>query len=190
MAEENKAVVRSGEKEQDEEQDEEQQDEEEEQQDEEQQDEEQQDEEEEQEDGQLSPISPNPEPAAVILINSLFHLLFLPDLTIDDPARDFREDDLNTPAFKAALMWAPGVGCAEKSVNVSTQYDKARIDVLRVMIACFCDALYQTPEAYDPCKSLWLEVATSADVPYAEIVLYSLLNTVLGYDRRVDRALW
>lgn len=127
-------------------------------------------------------IASSPEPAAVILINSLFHLLFLPDFTIEDPARDFREDDLNTPAFKAALMWAPGVGCNEKSVNVSTQFDKARIDVLRVMIACFSDSLYQNPESYDSCRSLWLEVATSADVPYAEIALYSLINTVLGYD--------
>lgn len=133
-------------------------------------------------DGGAGNIAASQEPAAVILINSLFHLLFLPDFTIEDPARDFREDDLNTPAFKAALMWAPGVGCNEKSVNVSTQFDKARIDVLRVMIACFSDALYQSPEGYDSCRSLWLEVATSADVPYAEIALYSLINTVLGYD--------
>jgi hypothetical protein len=132
--------------------------------------------------GNSGDLSASPEPAAVVLINSLFHLLFLPDFTIEDPPRDFREHDVNTPAFNAALMWAPGVGCNEKSVNSSTQFDKARIDVLRVMIACFSDALYLPPETYDSCRSLWLEVATSADVPYAEIVLYSLINTVLGYD--------
>lgn len=50
------------------------------------------------------------EPLAVILINTIFHLMFLPDLTVEDPGEDFNESDVNSPAFKAALMWAPGVG--------------------------------------------------------------------------------
>lgn len=54
------------------------------------------------------------EPLAVILINTIFHLMFLPDLTVEDPGEDFNENDVNSPAFKAALMWAPGVGkCME-----------------------------------------------------------------------------
>jgi hypothetical protein len=40
----------------------------------------------------------------------------------------------------------------------------------------------QSPDTYDPCQSLWLEVATSPDAPYAEIVFCSLMNVVLGYD--------
>lgn len=79
-------------------------------------------------------------------------------------------------------MWAPGVGSNEKSVVSSTQYDKNRIDILRVMIAAFSEALYNHPDNYDSCSSMWLEVATSSDAPYAEIVLYSLMNTILGYD--------
>lgn len=122
------------------------------------------------------------EPLAVILVNTIFHLLFLPDFTIEDPDVEFREEDINTMAFKAALMWAPGVGSLEKSVTGSTQFDKNRIDVLRLMLACFCDSLFQAPDSYNSCKSYWLEVATSVDSPYAEIVCYSLLNTILGYD--------
>jgi len=122
------------------------------------------------------------EPLAVILVNGLFHLLFLPDFTIEDPNTDFSEEDLNSQEFKNALMWAPGVGSNEKSVVSSTQYDKNRIDILRVMIAAFSEALYHHPDNYDSCSSMWLEVATSSDAPYAEIVLYSLMNTVLGYD--------
>jgi hypothetical protein len=38
----------------------------------------------------------------------------------------------------------------------------------------------QNPDSYDSCASMWLEVATSSDAPYAEIVLFSLMNTVLG----------
>lgn len=109
------------------------------------------------------------EPVAVILVNAMLHLLFLPDFTIEDPNVDFNEEDIKTSEFKSALMWAPGVGSREKSVAHSTQYDKNRIDVLRLMISSFCDALYQLPDRYDSCASLWLEVATSADAPYAEI---------------------
>lgn len=79
-------------------------------------------------------------------------------------------------------MWAPGVGSVEKSVAYSTQYDGNRVDILRVLIAIFSDALYQSPSSYDCCASLWLEVATSVDAPYADILFYSLINVVLGYD--------
>ena len=79
-------------------------------------------------------------------------------------------------------MWAPGVGSKEKSVVYSTQYDRNRIDILRLMISSFSDSLYQSPDQYDSCESLWLEVGTSSEAPYAEIVFYSLINVVLGYD--------
>jgi len=121
------------------------------------------------------------EPVAVILVNAMLHLLFLPDFTIEDPNVDFNEEDIKTQEFKSALMWAPGVGSREKSVAHSTQYDKNRIDVLRLMISSFCDALYQLPDRYDSCASLWLEVATSADAPYAEIGSYSLLFSTFSF---------
>lgn len=122
------------------------------------------------------------EPLAVVLVNSIFHMLFLPDFTIEDPNVDFREEDIKSKEFKAALMWAPGVGCSEKSVTFSSQYDNNRIEVLRVLLTACCDPLYRPPNRFDPCASMWLEVATSNDTPYSEIVLYSLMNTVLGYD--------
>jgi hypothetical protein len=121
------------------------------------------------------------EPLAVILVNTLFHLLFLPDFTIEDPNVEFNENDVHSKEFKSALMWAPGVGCYEKTVVVSTQFDNNRVDLLRLMIATFSDSLYQNADTYDSCKSLWLEVATSADAPYADLVFYSLMNTVLGF---------
>jgi hypothetical protein len=120
------------------------------------------------------------EPLAVILINALFHLLFLPEFTIDDPHMEFTEKDFHTNEFRVALMWSSGVGSMEKTVVNSTQYDNNRIEILRLMIAAFSDALYQHPDTFDNCASYWLEVGTSADVPYAEIVFYSLMNTVLG----------
>lgn len=123
------------------------------------------------------------EPLGVILVNTMFHLLFLPDFTIEDPNADFTENDVNSLQFKSALMWAPGVGSIEKSIVGSSQYDRNRIEVLRLMISAFCDSLFQSPDSYDSCQSLWLEVATSSDTPYADVVFYSLMNIVLGmYD--------
>ena len=120
------------------------------------------------------------EPLAVVLVNTLFHLLFLPDFTIEDPQTEFTERDLNTIEFKSALMWSPGVGSVEKTVVSSSSFDCNRIDILRVMIAAFSDSLYQSADTYDSCASMWLEVATSVDAPYAELIFYSLINTVLG----------
>lgn len=128
------------------------------------------------------PQDDSPEPLAVILINTVFHLLFLPDFTIEDPDTDFSEKDVDTVEFKTALMWAPGVGSVSKSVSNSSSYDQNRIEVLRLMVSIFSDALYRSPEEYDPCDSLWLEIATSVEIPYAEIFFNSLMNTVLGYD--------
>jgi hypothetical protein len=120
------------------------------------------------------------EPLAVILVNTIYHLLFLPDFTIEDPNVDFNENDVDTPAFKSALMWAPGVGSVEKTVVTSTQFDINRAEILRLLISAFSDSLFQNPDTYDSCGSLWLEVATSVDAPYAEIVFNSLMNAVLG----------
>jgi hypothetical protein len=93
---------------------------------------------------------------------------------------DFNEADIHSPGFKSALMWAAGIGSAEKTVTVSTQYDQNRVEILRAMIASFSDSLYQSPDTFDSCASMWLEVATSVDTPYAEIAFYSLMNVALG----------
>jgi hypothetical protein len=60
--------------------------------------------------GANGPDSQESEPLAVILVNTMFHLMFLPDFTIDDPNVEFSANDVNSAEFKAALMWAPGVG--------------------------------------------------------------------------------
>jgi hypothetical protein len=83
------------------------------------------------------------EPLAVILVNAIFHLLFLPDFTIEDPNMEFAEEDVNSTEFKKALMWSPGVGSTEKSVTHSTEFDMNRKDILRLMTAAFSDSLFQ-----------------------------------------------
>ena len=56
------------------------------------------------------------------------------------------------------------VGCAEKTVVSSTQYDQNRVDILRLMVAAFSDSLYQQADSYDSCKSMWLEVLCETSI--------------------------
>lgn len=104
------------------------------------------------------------------------------EFTIPDPNVDFNEADLNSERFKSTLMWAAGVGTTQKTIAAASQYDSNRVEILRLMVTCFSDSLFQSPDKYDSCASMWLEVATSAETPFAEITFCSLLNVVLGYD--------
>ena len=135
------------------------------------------------------------EPLAVILVNTLFHLLFLPDFTIDDPDLDFKEEDVRTDRFRSALLWTQGLGSlpsesgsssssrsTTKAASSSSTYERNRVEILDLMASAFCDALFCEAGGYDSSSSLWLEVATSADAPYADIVFFSLINSVLSYD--------
>lgn len=111
------------------------------------------------------------EPLAVILMNSIFHLLFLPNFTIPD-------NETNMPK-----MWALGIGSlGEQTIVSSTQYDTNRIEILQIMIAAFSETLYDTTDSYDSCANHWLEVATNVDIPNVSIFFNSLMNTALGYD--------
>ncbi len=124
---------------------------------------------------------------AVQLVSVLFRLLFLPGFTIPPGAFDEKQRSLNSASFKAAIVWAPGVGIGNPSVNVSSPHDENRIDVLRAMLVLFSECLYQTPEEFDVCANLWLELATGAGVPLTEIALYSMINVALGKAIRLSR---
>ena len=88
------------------------------------------------------------EPLAVILINTLFHILFLPDFTIEDPHIEFVETDATSNEFRSALMWSSGVGSAGhvRTPLTSAALDRNRLEVLRLMLSAFCETLYLSPE--------------------------------------------
>ena len=88
------------------------------------------------------------EPLAVILINTLFHILFLPDFTIEDPHIEFVETDATSNEFRSALMWSSGVGSAGhvRTPQTSAALDRNRLEVLRLMLSAFCETLYMSPE--------------------------------------------
>ena len=93
------------------------------------------------------------EPLAVILINTLFHILFLPDFTIEDPHIEFVETDATSNEFRSSLMWSSGVGSAGhvRTPLTSATLDRNRLEVLRLMLSAFCETLYMSPEQVIEC---------------------------------------
>ena len=83
--------------------------------------------------------------------------------------------------------------------KVSQQYDRNRIEVLRLLLSASSEPLFSCPSlpssgesssppssssssSPDPEGSRWLAVTCGADAPNAVPLFYSLLNVVLGYD--------
>eukprot|EP00605_Chrysophyceae_sp_TOSAG23-4_P001967 GSChrysophyteH1.ASY1.ANO1.2178.1 assembled CDS len=100
-------------------------------------------------------------------------------------------DPLSTqePLAVAALLWAPGVGSPQKSVTCSSQFDRNRIEVLRVMLGAFCDPLYTAPSSFDPCSSFLLNTVLVSDtaLPLMECSLHVLLILLdFGHSIRVE----
>eukprot|EP00618_Florenciella_parvula_P037005 CAMPEP_0119472924 /NCGR_PEP_ID=MMETSP1344-20130328/4791_1 /TAXON_ID=236787 /ORGANISM="Florenciella parvula, Strain CCMP2471" /LENGTH=327 /DNA_ID=CAMNT_0007505963 /DNA_START=271 /DNA_END=1250 /DNA_ORIENTATION=- len=126
------------------------------------------------------------EPLGQLVIQAVMHLLFLPSFTVDTDAfeneyeEDEQEEDLDV--LHPGAVWAPGIIVPNDIVVLSTTYDKNRVEVLRLMLAMLCEPLFQPADNFDPVRSLWLKSATAIDVPYASLLFYSLLNTVISFD--------
>ena len=120
-------------------------------------------------------------PFANVLINCILQLCFLPEFTIPNLPKEYSPEEMEGRAFNNAVMWAAGVGSFEKTVVSSPQYDLNRIDILKLLLSVSCSDVYKEFRSFDSVHSnVWLKHICSADVPYAEVLLYSLLNTVLG----------
>ena len=61
-----------------------------------------------------------------------------------------------------------------------SEYDGNRVEVLRLLCAMLSSSMYTPVSRYDCCSNVWLEIVTGADVPYADLTLRTLLNSVLG----------
>lgn len=121
-----------------------------------------------------------------ILVISLCDLLFCPEFTVsphnddtsfhvaDGPPEDIRS------LVSYNYIWEPGVGY-ESSINSTTNYDKSRSDLLRLLLTCFSSTLYIKPEEAMEHRNYWIEILASNDNRHALPLFTSLLNTVLSY---------
>jgi len=125
------------------------------------------------------------EPLAKMLIQSIYKLLFLPKFTVFD---NTTEEYLIQPPEEGCLsygnpnlIWKQGIG-KEKTSYSTNQLDSNRREVLRLLIACMSEPLYQSPDGFDPYCSRWQQIATSASEPLVPTLFASLINTVTSFD--------
>ena len=122
------------------------------------------------------------QPLGQVLLYCTFSLCFLPEFTIGALGREFTPEEMESRAFKSAIMWSHGVGSLEKAVAASTHYDRNRIESLRLLLAGSCGDVYRSYDSMLTSANPWLKIACSNDAPFAEALFYSLMNTVFGYD--------
>ncbi|EEB12382.1 conserved hypothetical protein [Pediculus humanus corporis] len=121
-------------------------------------------------------------PLAQSLINAVCDLLFCPDFTVignrksgPDKAEDLSAID------SCEYIWEAGVGFAHSPPRLP-QYDLARTELLKLLLTCFSETIYQPPVELKISPNKWIQYVTSAENRHALPMFTSLLNTVCAYD--------
>ncbi|XP_055341905.1 protein HID1-like [Paramacrobiotus metropolitanus] len=119
---------------------------------------------------------------ATTLINSLSTLLFCPGFTVNQHKKPSEQTEDLTSLDCVEYIWAAGVGFAV-SPPQNANYDAARIEILRLLLACFSESMYGTSASEGlVCPNRWLEYFTSAENRPVLPLFTSLLNVVFSYD--------
>lgn len=121
-------------------------------------------------------------PLAHSLLNAVCDLLFCPDFTVaankksgPDKAEDLQAID------SCEYIWEAGVGFAHSPPRYPT-YDAARTELLKLLLTCFSETMYQPPVDLHTSPNRWIQYLTSAENRHALPMFTSLLNTVCAYD--------
>ncbi|PSN52202.1 Protein HID1 [Blattella germanica] len=121
-------------------------------------------------------------PLAQSLINAICDLLFCPDFTVaanrksgPDKAEDLQAID------SCEYIWEAGVGFAHSPPRYP-QHDSNRTELLKLLLTCFSETMYQPPVDIHVAPNRWIQYFTSAENRHALPMFTSLLNTVCAYD--------
>lgn len=121
-------------------------------------------------------------PLAHSLLNAICDLLFCPDFTVaankksgPDKAEDLQAID------SCEYIWEAGVGFAHSPPRYPV-YDAARTELLKLLLTCFSETMYQPPVDLHTSPNRWIQYLTSAENRHALPMFTSLLNTVCAYD--------
>ncbi|GJQ81764.1 hypothetical protein Trydic_g311 [Trypoxylus dichotomus] len=121
-------------------------------------------------------------PLAQSLLNAICDLLFCPDFTVmgarklgPDKAEDLSAID------SCEYIWEAGVGFAQTPPR-SPQVDLNRTELLKLLLTCFSETMYQPPVDISQNPNKWIAYLTSAENRHALPMFTSLLNTVCAYD--------
>ncbi|KDR13834.1 protein HID1 isoform X2 [Zootermopsis nevadensis] len=121
-------------------------------------------------------------PLAQSLINAICDLLFCPDFTVaanrksgPDKAEDLQAID------SCEYIWEAGVGFAHSPPRYPT-HDSNRTELLKLLLTCFSETMYQPPVDIHIAPNRWIQYFTCAENRHALPMFTSLLNTVCAYD--------
>nr|XP_022916431.1 protein HID1 [Onthophagus taurus] len=121
-------------------------------------------------------------PLAQSLLNAISDLLFCPDFTVvtsrklgPDKAEDLSSID------SCEYIWEAGVGFAQSPTR-NPHLDSNRTELLKLLMTCFSETMYQPPIDIAHSPNKWIAYFTSPENRHALPMFTSLLNTVCAYD--------
>ncbi|XP_071533729.1 protein HID1 isoform X2 [Panulirus ornatus] len=121
-------------------------------------------------------------PLAHSLIHALCDLLFCPDFTVTTNKKSGpdKHEDLQS-IDSCEFIWEAGVGFAHSPSHVPA-HDTNRTEILKLILTCFSQSIYQPSSDATDAPNRWIAVFTSADNRHALPLFTSLLNIVCGYN--------
>lgn len=120
------------------------------------------------------------------LVLSICDLLFCPEFTVPPLCEKYLSNTVDAPPEDLKSLatfeyvWEPGVGFSS-SGNSTTSFDKSRIELLRLLLCCFSNTLYENPQGSIDNRNLWIGTFASNLNRHALPLFTSLLNLVLIY---------
>ncbi|KAL1494941.1 hypothetical protein ABEB36_010442 [Hypothenemus hampei] len=121
-------------------------------------------------------------PLAHLLLNAICDLLFCPDFTVSTGRKTGpdKAEDLNL-IDSCEYIWEAGVGFAHSPQRNPT-FDSNRTELLKLLLTCFSETMYQPPTDISENPNKWIIHLTSTENRHALPMFTSLLNTVCAYD--------
>ncbi|XP_078736698.1 protein HID1 isoform X2 [Lampetra fluviatilis] len=121
-------------------------------------------------------------PLARSLLLAISDLLFCPDFTVHANRKAGPEcADEGQGIDSCEFIWEAGVGFAV-SPPASAQHDANRTELLKLLLTCFSEAIYQPPPSEGSPTNPWVSFFCSAENRHALPLFTSLLNVVCAYD--------
>ncbi|KAG5310024.1 HID1 protein, partial [Acromyrmex insinuator] len=121
-------------------------------------------------------------PLAHSLLNALCDLLFCPDFTVaaNRKSGPDKADELQS-IDSCEYIWEAGVGFAYSPPRYPI-LDSNRTELLKLLLTCFSETMYNPPMDLSITPNRWIEHLTSSENRHALPMFTSLLNTVCAYD--------
>ncbi|KAG5890768.1 hypothetical protein JTB14_016505 [Gonioctena quinquepunctata] len=121
-------------------------------------------------------------PLAHSLLNSVCDLLFCPDFTVVAGRKSGPDKAEELSAIDSCeYIWEAGVGFAHSPPR-NPNFDINRTELLKLLLTCFSETMYQPPADITENPNKWILHLTSAENRHALPMFTSLLNTVCAYD--------